>query len=659
MHLRLLTLLLSLLSCSVTQISLANDEPEETIEQQRAAFRAVVAEVEKGNWQPVQAYEKLLQDYVLWPDLRAIYLRATLKSADHREIKAFLDTYGVLKPARELRYRYAMQLAAENRLPEYLDIYRQFYQGLEIANLDCLALQAEIESGQAMRVTKRARDMWLVGKSQAKECDPVFGYLQDKNLLTNTHYAERFNLAIESRQFSLARYLAGSLDARNLEEANEWLRAQKHPDEFVSAYLHYADTNLTKQLFAYAIERLALNDPAAASRQWQKLSSHFSYTTARINEVDRHIALWVARDHLPQAAEQLAALPPAARDTETGRWLIRARLMKRQWPQVIDGVDALPADEREKDEWQYWKAVALRESGRDQEAYPIFEKVATERSYHGFLAADAISLPYALNESRVVFDPEIATSIAERPGLVRARELFFVGLEGRGRSEWDSAVRLMTSEEQKQAALLADSWGWHSRAISTVAVAGEFDDLRVRYPLPWRETFERYAGAAGVSDSWAYGIARSESLFMRDIRSSAGAVGVMQLMPETGRLTAREMQLPWSGQATLTDSSANIRLGTYYLGKMFSRFGDNRVLATAAYNAGPLRVEAWLPQSGSLDSRIWIENIPFNETRGYVRRVLADDAIFYWRMTGRQQRLSAQLPQIAATMNQSLTVNSD
>ncbi len=217
----------------------------------------------------------------------------------------------------------------------------------------------------------------------------------------------------------------------------------------------------------------------------------------------------------------------------------------------------------------------------------------------------------------------------------------------------------MTSEEQTQAALLADSWGWHSRAIATVAKAGEFDDLRVRYPLPWRDVFEKHASTAGVSYSWTYGIARSESLFMRDIRSSAGAIGVMQLMPETGRRAAREIRLPWSGLATLTDSSSNILLGTHYLSQMFTRFGENRVLATAAYNAGPRRVEAWLPDSGSLDARIWIENIPFNETRGYVRRVLADDAIFHWRMTGQQRRISGELTMIPATAGERRTVSAN
>ncbi len=176
-------------------------------------------------------------------------------------------------------------------------------------------------------------------------------------------------------------------------------------------------------------------------------------------------------------------------------------------------------------------------------------------------------------------------------------------------------------------------------------------DLKLRYPLPHRDSFELYSSEAKISESWAYGVARNESLFMRDIRSSAGAIGVMQLMPATGRQTAREMSFPYQGRNTLTDAVSNIRLGTFYLGKMYSRFYQHPVLATAAYNAGPLRVERWMPARGAVDARIWIENIPFNETRKYVRRVLASDTIFRWRLTGETERLSDLLNEISAASN--------
>ncbi len=614
----------------------------------RETFRTVRPEVERGNWTPAEQERPALENYVLWPDLRAAWYQARLVNADHEAVEAFLDEHGILKPARELRYRYALHLADEDHLADYLGIYQQYYQGLDIAKLDCLALQAEIEADREDRIVSRARDLWLVGKSQDDECDPVFANLRQRNLLTADDYAARYALAIENERFTLARYLSRPLAPAYRDRATTWIEAQNSPDEFLVAADPGLDSEVYRDQLAYAARRLAFGDPIAASGHWQSVRRQFAVDADLDAETSRHIALWSARLHKSEAARMLASLDAHATDLETGRWLVRAHLLRHDWSEVVRSIDALPAGESGKDDWQYWKAISLEELGDAEAANLILETVAEERSYYGFLAADALDKPYRLESESVDANEDLARKLIANPELLRARELFFVGLEGRGRSEWDAAVSKMTGEEQSQAALLAHDWGWHSRAISAVAAAGEYDVLEIRYPLPWRQVFNEHSKSAGIIDSWAYGVARSESLFMRDIRSSAGAIGVMQLMPATGRQTARELNLPYAGLATLTDSTSNIRLGTHYLGKMFDRFDGNRVLATAAYNAGPHRVDSWLPDSGSLDARIWIENIPFNETRGYVKRVLTDEAIFHWRMTGSLRRISAELPHVVA-----------
>jgi soluble lytic murein transglycosylase len=639
-----------LLGCGlISSVGRASDLPaydNQLLEQQRSVFRTIYPDVERGNWQAASQYEELLRDYVLWPDLRAAYLRTRLDKVDTSEVQEYLDEHGTLKPARELRYRYVLQLARDEKLAEYLAIYQQFYQGLEIAKLDCIALHAELDAGREKRVVTRAMDLWLVGRSQAEECEPVFESLRERNLLGSKQYADRFILAVAEKQFSLARYLSRSLDEDYFQQANDWLSAQNKPLDFLASHKDPDDSKLGRDQLTYAIGKLALADPILAQQQWQDISAKYAFTTRQKNEVDQHIALWAARDHLPEARQMLTALPVGAINTEVGRWLARTGLRNQEWAEVIDNIDALPADEKQKEEWQYWKAIALQSDGQTGLAREILADLANERSYYGFLAADVIGSDYAFSDSPLDDDDALVAQLAAMPALIRARELFLVGLDGRGRSEWDAAVRNLGRDEKAQAAILAHRWGWHSRAISTVANAGEFDDLSIRYPLPWRTDFEQSSKVAGISHSWAYGIARSESLFMRDVRSSAGAIGVMQLMPATGRQTAREIQFPYAGRTTLTDSSSNIRLGTTYLGKMYERFDENRVLATAAYNAGPHRVKAWLPDSGYLDARVWIENIPFRETRKYVRRVLTDEAIFHWRLTGRLRRISSELPRI-------------
>jgi soluble lytic murein transglycosylase len=634
-----------ILACALCDAPLAETYD---IEHQRAAFREVYPEAERGNWEPVLEYEQLLREYVLWPDLKASYFRARLQDADHAELEAFLDEYGTLKPARELRYQYSLHLADSGHLAEYLAIYRQYYQGLEIAKLDCLALQAEIQQGGQDRIVNRGLNLWLVGRSQADECDPVFTHLRNTNALTDEHYKKRFALAVTERRFSLARFLSKPLGAEYLEQANYWLQAQNDSVEFLRTHRDHMDSEVAHQQMIYAIERIAFNDPLLASEHWMALGKNYQFTNDQQHHISRHIALWAARRQLPEARALLQGLPPEAIDREVVRWMIRASLRREDWDDVLRSIAMLPAAEQLAEEWRYWEAVALKNAGQPEPATARLNELAATRSYYGFLASDAIGSDYEFANSRLISNDEVAAKLADTPALIRARELFYVGLEGRGRSEWDAAVGNLTPHEQAQAAILAHQWGWHSRAIATASMVGEFDDLAIRYPLPWRDDFAQYSRDAKISDSWAYGIARSESLFMRDVRSSAGAIGVMQILPETGRRIAREIRQPYAGRATLTDSASNIRLGTIYLRKMFDRFNENRVLATAAYNAGPLNVEAWLPSVSQIDARIWIENIPYDETRAYVRQVLAADAIFHWRLTGHVRRLSSELSTIEA-----------
>jgi len=619
---------------------------------QRELFKRVYADVELGSWSAVDALSasdrQSLEDYVLWPDLRAAWFRANLKKIDHGQVESFLDHYGVLKPARELRYRYALHLARIGHLDSYLSIYQQFYQGLDVAKLDCLALQAELEAGRTARVVNRAVDLWTVGESQVEECNPVFQFLSNQNHLHQTQYLRRFELAIDAREFSIARWLGKSIDQQHIDIASQWITAQRNPESFVRNDKKWTNDAATREQLAYAIERITYDDPDLALTLWRGISKGRRFSAEQELRTSRHIALWTARDNLPDAYELLIKLPVAAQNDEVMRWRARSSLRKHDWSNLLADIDAMSNTELNTEEWRYWRGIALQRNNRIPEGEAVLAELANERSYYGFLAADELALPYALGGSAFVADEQRLAELGDRPDLTRARELFQVGLDGRGRSEWDATVSYFDKADKMQAAILAHRWGWHSRAIAAAASVGDYDDLSLRYPMPYDETFQEYAADASISPTWAYGVARSESLFMRDVRSSAGAIGLMQLMPATGKKVAREIKLPYSGLDTLTDPQSNIRLGTTYLGQMAARYGGNQVLATAAYNAGPHRVDAWLPQVGDLDARVWIESIPFDETRGYVRRVLAAEIIFHWRMTGEVRRLSDEMLVVSA-----------
>ena len=266
-------LLVSLLSGSV---SAAATDSELRLERQRAAFVEVYPQAELGDWRPVEKRLDLLADYILWPDLRAVYLKARVNNrlfdaGDEVDVLEFLAANGQMRAARDLRYTYALKLAALGRLADYLALYQQYYQGLQIAKLDCIALHAEIQAGRHDRVTKRATDLWMVGSSQESECDPVFDYLRTQQLLGSEVYRDRYVLAIDAREFSLARYLSGQLDPRYRDEATHWLAARDNPSRFLETHTARADDVTHRQQLLYAIEQLSYQDPDTALVVWRNL----------------------------------------------------------------------------------------------------------------------------------------------------------------------------------------------------------------------------------------------------------------------------------------------------------------------------------------------------------------------------------------------------
>jgi len=159
------------------------------------------------------------------------------------------------------------------------------------------------------------------------------------------------------------------------------------------------------------------------------------------------------------------------------------------------------------------------------------------------------------------------------------------------------------------------------------------------YPIEYRKLVNEYAKQKSLEPAWVMGLIRQESLFMQDVRSSANAYGLMQLLPATAKQTAKRNKIGYSGYSHLISPKHNIRLGTAYLAQVNKRLQSNPALASAAYNGGPHRVKTWLPEK-TMPADIWIENIVFNETRNYVQKVMENKVIYSWLMYDKPIRLS-------------------
>lgn len=615
------------------------------LEEQRQAFRTARPAAEAGRWEDVEPYLELLADYPLLPDLRAAWLRSRLGPQTDQELAGFLNRYPDLGFSADLRLKWAYSLADRQRWPLYLQLFESRLRDNAGTELQCLALRARLATGDLVEARRSGMALWLSAYSQPRECDAVFEFLEQDGLLTDERRRQRIALALEAGQIRLARFLARPLTPADQALVENWARVRTNPDKELAQPGRFRDTVADRRLITYGFRRLAQLDPERARSLWPAFAD-FEFASARRVTIERAFALGYARRYLPGALGILEKQATIDDDPLVDQWRARLALRELNWHAALDAIAAIDPGGASQTNWEFWQARALHALGRPAEANPVFESLAGERGYYSFLSADHLERPYRWSNQPATPDEEVIALLAARPRFVRARELFMTGMYSRGRGEWSRALAALEPAQRAQASLLAQRWGWYSRAIATASGTGLSDDLALRFPLPWRDAFERLSLEARVDPTLAYGVARSESLFMPDVASAAGAIGLMQLMPATGRDTARRARIPYQGRHSLTDPETNIALGTRYLGRMLERFDNNPALAAAAYNAGPHRVEVWLPRDAQLPADVWIDTIPFRETRRYVRRVLASDTVFDWRINEQPKRLSVRLPPV-------------
>jgi soluble lytic murein transglycosylase len=583
-----------------------------------------------------------LQDYPLYPYLQFQDLRNRLSQADAREVARFLKAHEGEPLGDRLRRAWLYNLARNRRWTLFLHDYRP----TDSVDLQCYALQARLETGDKKGLVKDALQLWLAGESRPKACDPAFKFLADGGHLNRERLWARIRLAMQNNRPVLAGYLAKSLPEADQAWVTLWRAANDTPSRALDDPRLAADTPLAREITLHALRRIARFDAAQAHEKWLAIRDKRAFDSGEAAALEGYIAYAAATQRLPQAHAWLVALPAAAEDARIREWRIRTAIDLQDWAAVRAHIEALPESERNDEEWRYWHAIALKKTGASKEARNRFGELAKERSYHGFLAADALRWPYELGNRPVTYDEAGLETLRQRPGLVRAHELYRAGLMTDARREWAYAIRGLNREELTLAAVLADHWGWHDRAILTVARSGEYDDLVLRFPLDHVESVRRHAGDNGLDAGQVFAFIRQESAFNNEARSSAGAMGLMQLMPGTGKLTAKRNRIPYSGAGMLLDIDKNIELGTNYLRQVMERFEGNPVLAAASYNAGPNRVERWLPESGNEPATIWLAGIPFRETRNYVQRVLTYAAIYDWRMQRPITPLNKRMPKV-------------
>jgi soluble lytic murein transglycosylase len=642
----------SLLAVAGTLLAMPQAQAAASIDAQRIAFKQAYAAASQGDagWRVLAAG---LHDYPLYPYLPAAALEHDIRLIDRAQVEDYLASYPDLIPAADLRRDFLGELA---RREDWTGFNALYQPGLGDA-LACDALQAKLASGGTLDFQRDLAALWAKPDLPGA-CDPVLEAAHDQGLLTTTRLWERIDRAADAGKAGTVASLASWLPIADRPTALHLAQAWRDPAAAVAAAPTWSTSARDTRAATLALTRLARRQTSSADAAWQTLQGRFPFSEAQRNRILATLALFHATDFDDQALARLIALPAAAQTDATHEWRARVALARQNWGAVIAAIDAMPATLRQDGEWRYFRGRALAAQANTGEAQAQFRTLAGEPTFFGFLAADALGQPYAICPLTLADDPAAQASLLALPGLQRAFELFAVDLPKPARREWNRALQGADQATVRVAAALANQRGWYDRAVFALSSGDALRLYDLRFPLASQDGLVPQAEAAGIDPAWAYGILRAESAWMSDARSGADARGLMQLLPDTGALVARRNGMPWGGGDTLYDPATNIALGTRYLAHMAERFNGSPWLASAAYNAGPNRVDQWLVARGTLAPDVFIASMPFKETREYVARVMAFSVIYDWRLNGTVTPLTTRLstigqPYAAAAANAS------
>ena len=614
-----------------------------TLEQQRAAFLRAEQAVKQGQSINNEAIMAELADYPLLPSL--LYQKFVRELGNTPQIEYFFARYPQTRQALLLRQRWLESLATQGAWADYIKHYRE----TENIPLQCQYYLALANLGRSQEAYAGAEKLWLTGSSLPESCERLFGLWQSSTGLTPELIWKRFALALQAGNRPLVDDLLRVLPPAMQPQGVLWRQVHENPRLALSCSLLSPAEPLSGLIFAHGMDRLANDDPVLAQTAWLLHKDRFHLKPEEAARLDRRTALALAGQRQAQARAYLLELPDENADAQTRAWRVRAALSLQDWGGALAAIERLQPVERKQAQWLYWKARALESLGDDVDAKENYRLAAQERDFFGFIAADRIGAGYAVSLNPSPVEAAALTRLAETPAFSIIRELLALHRDAESRSEWFHAIKPLNPSELLAAAQLARLWGLDNLAINTAAKAGNWDDLTLRFPLGSNRLVQQAAEAQAIDPAMIYALVRRESAFDPNAGSPVGAKGLMQLMPATADLVARHLNEPPPSPYGLLEPERNLRYGIAYFKELLEKFGHHFALTAAAYNAGPHRVEHWLPVNRKLPADLWVETIPFNETRQYVTAVLAYAVIYQLRLGLPPRRISEFLPDVPAS----------
>jgi soluble lytic murein transglycosylase len=605
-------------------------------------FRAAMQRIRQHAPEPPDSPG--LSAYVIHDYLVAARLRRNLTSPSEDldgTIDDFLRSHSGQPVTHGLRHDWLQSLAERKRwdwfLPRSADATDP--------QLICDRLAGRLATGDTAGLAQETLTRWMVAQKQPEECTAVFAWLHTQSMLTPELAENRARAALAADNPRLARDFVNEVPPPRSAPLLQWIQLLESPSAALPPLTLNPGMPVEPDALVAGFNRLSIADSTASMALLPALLKRPDMTPVLQARLQRAAALGAAYARAPNAVAAFDALTADPSDVQVQEWRVRAALWARDFAKALTWIDSMPASLAAQPRWRYWRARSVAAISGAAAASPSYAEIAGLRDYYGYLAADKLNQNYNLNIRPSPNDIDAQAALAAEPGMVRAHALFDCDMTDEAGTEWALVVGPAKPAAKIQAARLASRWGWYAQTIATLAVAGEWDDVPLRYPRPYSASVANAAKDTQVPEDWLFSVMRQESLFRKDAVSRADARGLMQMQPATAAAVARRWHLSVPSRDELFEPSVALGLGARYVRELLDKYRGQLAPSLAAYNAGPMSVSRWLP-SDPMDAEIWIENIPYSETRGYIQHILEHIVAFAGMRNAPPPRLSNLLPMV-------------
>lgn len=592
--------------------------------QDQSLYRQAYDAVRANDQARFQQLRARLTHYPLLPYLDYFQLAFRPGAADYQDVTRFIRQHGDTPQSNRLERTYLTYLAQSQQWSQFLRFYPAKPKSTDLL---CMHYQALYYTGKTREALQGAGKMWMSGQSRPDACDPLFTLWQGAGLRTQDKIWQRMTMAFEAENPNLIRHLGASLGTGLQGYGNQMVTLFEQPAKAMNP-TYFSNNPYSRKLLSLGLTRYANQQPEAVLRQLDLFRSRFGLSHDEITPVERAIARRLLLDRSRSERQWLDNTVRLLADPDITELRARLAIWEEDWRGLSGWVKMMPMARQKEDRWRYWMARSLEVQGQQKQARDLYLETANLRGFYGFMAAQRTGAPYRMKNQTVPHVPDWRSASRRWPFLLRVQELLAMNEVAAARSEWIHNMDRNPVAQRIEFGHIALNRGWHDLAILASIRAEAWDALELRFPKPYKQTFSQVARERAVNMSLLYAISRQESALYPRAQSPVGARGLMQLMPATAKETAGKIGVPYRSEQQLFDPAMNIRLGSAYLKRLLDVYDGNRILAAAAYNAGPGRVKRWREQSADKPMDVWVESIPYRETRNYVQNVLSFDLIY-------------------------------